>query len=158
MVIDRKRKSAAATIRTFCEADASAAAQILRASPEAAQWTEWGLGELLGWSGVVALVTEDDGKVNGFIVGRQVGDEAEILNVAVIPARRRKGGGGALLKAGMAEFRSRQVNRVFLEVRESNEGGIAFYEKHGFSKTGRRAGYYHNPEEAGIVMERKLRG
>ena len=158
MVIDAKRKSVAATVRAFCEADAAAAEQILRASPEASQWTEWGLGELLGWSGVVAMVGEDDGKVNGFIVGRQTGKEAEILNLAVIPERRRKGWGGALLKAAMEEFRARDVSRVFLEVRESNEGGMAFYEKHGFSKTGRRAGYYRNPQEAAIVMERKLRG
>jgi [ribosomal protein S18]-alanine N-acetyltransferase len=156
MVIHRKRKSVTATIRTFCEADALAAARILRASPEASQWTEWGLGELLGWSGVVALVSEDDGKISGFIVGRQVGDEAEILNLAVIPARRRKGGGGALLKAAIVKFQARDVSRVFLEVRESNEDAIAFYEKYGFSKTGKRPSYYHDPEEAAIVMERKL--
>jgi ribosomal-protein-alanine N-acetyltransferase len=154
----RNRDSVAATIRPFGEADASAGAQILRASPEAAQWTEWGIRELLGWSGVVALVSEDDGKVSGFIMGRQAGEEAEILNLAVIPAKRRKGQAGALLKAAMAEFRAQPVSRVFLEVRESNEGGMAFYGKHGFSKTGRRAGYYHDPEEAAIVMETKLGG
>jgi len=32
-------------------------------------------------------------KVSGFIVGRQAGGEAEILNLAVTPAKRRKGGG-----------------------------------------------------------------
>jgi [ribosomal protein S18]-alanine N-acetyltransferase len=158
MATKAKRDSAAATIRVFADADTSAAVQILRLSPEASQWTEWGLKELLGWSGVVALVSEDDGKVSAFIMGRQAAGEAEILNLAVLPAKRRRGGGGALLKAAMAELRSRDVSRVFLEVRESNEVGIAFYEKHGFSKTGRRAGYYHDPEEAAIVMERKLRG
>jgi ribosomal-protein-alanine N-acetyltransferase len=156
MVIDSKRKSVAPTIRVFGEADAAAAAQVLRASPEASQWTEWGLKELLGWSGVVALVSEDDGKVNGFIVGRQTAGEAEILNLAVVPAKRRRGEGRTLLKAAMEEFGTRQVSRLFLEVRESNEGGIAFYEKHGFSKSGRRAGYYRNPQEAAIVMEVKL--
>jgi len=47
---------------------------------------------------------------------------------------------------------------VFLDVRESNESAIAFYEKWGFCKKGRRAGYYHDPEEAAIVMEMKLTG
>jgi ribosomal-protein-alanine N-acetyltransferase len=158
MAIRAKRNSVAAKIRTFHKADARAAAEILRASREAAQWTEWGFGELLGWSGVLALVREDDGKVSGFIVGRQAAGEAEILNLAVIPAKRRKGEGRALLKAAMDEFRARQVSRVFLEVRESNETGIAFYEKQGFSKTGRRAGYYHDPDEGAIVMEMKLAG
>ena len=85
-------------------------------------------------------------------------EEAEILNLAVVLAKRRKGEGGALLKAAMDEFQARHVSRVFLEVRESNEGGIAFYERHGFLKTGRRASYYRNPEEAAIVMEKKLTG
>src|SRR6266446_3823247 len=145
-----KRDSVATTIRAFGEADAAAAAEILRASPEAARWTEWGLRELLGWQGVVALVSGDGRKVSGFIVGRQAAGEAEILNLAVIPAKRRKGEGGAL--------RARKVSRVFLEVRESNEAGMAFYEKQGFSKTGRRAGYYRDPDEAAIRMEMKLGG
>ncbi len=153
-----KRDSVATTIRAFGEADAAAAAEILRASLEAARWTEWGLRELLGWQGVVALVSGDGRKVSGFIVGRQAAGEAEILNLAVIPAKRRKGEGGALLKAAVEALRARKVSRVFLEVRESNEAGIAFYEKQGFSKTGRRAGYYRDPDEAAIRMEMKLGG
>jgi ribosomal-protein-alanine acetyltransferase len=158
MAAETKREQAAATIRVFLPADAAAATEILKGSPEASQWTEWGFRELLGWRGVLALVSEDDRKVIGFIIGRQVGGEAEILNAAVIVARRRRGEGGALLKAVMDEFRARRVSRVFLEVRESNEAGIAFYQKHGFSKTGRRAGYYRDPDEAAIVMEMKLAG
>ena len=158
MAAETKREQAAATIRVFLPADAAAVTEILKGSPEASQWTEWGFKELLGWRGVLALVSEGDRKVIGFIIGRQVGGEAEILNAAVIVARRRKGEGGALLKAVMDEFRARRVSRVFLEVRESNQAGIAFYEKHGFSKTGRRAGYYRDPDEAAIVMEMKLAG
>ena len=158
MAAETKRERADATIRAFCEADVAAVTEILRASPEASQWTEWGFKELLGWRGVLALVSEDARKVSGFIVGRQVGEEAEILNLAVIVANRRKGEGRALLKAALDEFRTRQVSRVFLEVRESNEAGIAFYARHGFSKTGKRAGYYHDPEETAIVMEMNLGG
>jgi len=138
-----ERDSVATTIRAFGEADAAAAAEILRASPEAARWTEWGLRELLGckvswrWSAETAVrsvVSSSDAS----------GREAEILNLAVIPAKRRKGEGGALLKAAVEALRARKVSRVFLEVRESNEAGMAFYEKQGFSKTGRRAGYYRD--------------
>ena len=158
MVAKTMRSPSASTIRAFRETDAAAATEILKGSLEAAQWTEWGVSELLGWSGVVALVSEDGRKVSGFIVGRQAGEEAEILNLAVTPAKRRKGRGGALLNAAMDEFHARLVSRLFLEVRESNEGGIAFYQKHGFLKMGRPAGYYHNPDEAAIVMEKKLAG
>jgi ribosomal-protein-alanine N-acetyltransferase len=47
---------------------------------------------------------------------------------------------------------------VFLEVRESNRAAIAFYDKHGFAKTGRRVRYYQDPVEAAILMEKKLTG
>src|SRR5713226_6505573 len=153
-----KREHVNATVRTFLPADAAAVTEILKESPQAANWTEASVRESAGWRGMVSLVSESDGKVTGFISGRQVADQAEILNLAVSAAKRRKGEGGALLEAALGEFRSRGVSRVFLEVRESNEMGMAFYEKRGFFKTGRRAGYYRDPEEAAIVMERKLTG
>jgi [ribosomal protein S18]-alanine N-acetyltransferase len=143
-------------VRPFRAEDAPAVNDLLKCSLEAAQWTEWGLRELLGWPGVLALVSEHQRKVCGFIIGRQVEGEAEILNLAVIPAKRRKGEGTALLKAAMDEFQAQHVGRVFLEVRESNEGGIAFYEQHGFAKTGRRASYYRHPDEGAVIMEKKL--
>ena len=156
MAGETKRECVEATIRAFRPADAAAVTMILRDAPEAANWPEVSCREVLNWPGVVALVGESDGKVTGFIVGRQVGDEAEILNLAVTPASRRRGEGEALLKAVLEEFRSRGVSRVFLEVRESNETGIAFYQKQGFSRTGRRLGYYRDPDEAAIVMEMKF--
>ena len=158
MEAETKREQVGTTIRTFLPGDVTAVMEILRSSPEAAQWTEWGFWELLGWGGVLALVSEGDKKMIGFIIGRQVGDEAEILNLAVMQAKRRKGEGGALLKAAMDQFRARQVSRVFLEVRESNESGICFYTNHGFAKTGRREDYYHDSGEGAILMEKKLTG
>jgi ribosomal-protein-alanine acetyltransferase len=158
MSAETKRELGESTIRAFREADVAAVTEILRTSPEASQWTDWGFKELLGWRGVLALVSEQERKVCGFIISRQVAEEAEILNLAVLVAKRRRGEGGALLKAAMEELRERKVSRVFLEVRESNEAGTTFYERQGFSKTGRRAGYYRDPDEAAIKMERRLAG
>ncbi len=145
-----------ATVRVFRPEDVPSVTRILREVPEAANWTEESCRESLNWAGVAAFVGEGEGKLSGFIIGRQVGDEAEILNLAVAPLARRKGEGGALLRAAMEEFRERGVSRVFLEVRESNVTGITFYEGRGFFKSGRRASYYRDPEEAAIVMEMKL--
>jgi ribosomal-protein-alanine N-acetyltransferase len=147
-----------AGIRAFCAEDAPAVTKILREAPEAAHWPEESYRESLSLPGMVALVSERDGRVKGFLIGRQVADEAEILNLAVEPLGRRRGEGGGLLKAAMHEFRARGASRVFLEVRLSNATGIAFYERRGFFKTGGRAGYYRDPEEAAIVMELKLAG
>ena len=158
MEAEIKHERTAATIRLFRATDAAAATAVLRESVEAANWLEKSYVELLGWRGAVALASEVEGTVTGFVIGRQIADEGEILNLAVVPARRRRGDGGALLIAALDEFRARRTSRVFLEVRESNEAAIAFYGKHGFAETGRRAGYYQDPAEAAVLMEKKLTG
>jgi ribosomal-protein-alanine N-acetyltransferase len=156
MGAETKREQIAAVIRALRSEDVAALTSILREAPEAANWTQTSYRESMNSPGAVAFVSEGDSKVSGFLIGRQVVDEAEILNLAVALSARRRGHGGALLTAAMEEFRTRGVSRVFLEVRESNAAGIAFYEKHGFSKTGRRAGYYRDTAEAAVVMEKKL--
>jgi [ribosomal protein S18]-alanine N-acetyltransferase len=144
------------TIRKFRIGDLEAVMAITKESPEAAEWDAASYRELEKIPGMLALVSESEGKVRGFVIARQAADEGEILNLAVTPAKRGKGEGGALLEEALRELRRSGVSRVFLEVRESNERGIAFYAKHGFAQTGRRAGYYHNPDDAAIVMVRKL--
>lgn len=156
MATELRREAARSTIRSLCPGDAPAMAEILRQSPEAVFWPEDSVKEVLEWKGILGLACEVAGKVAGFLIGRHTGDEAEVLNLAVTPGSRCKGEGAALLRGAVAEFRARGVHRVFLEVRESNAGGIAFYAKHSFIQTGRREGYYHEPAEAAIVMELKL--
>lgn len=143
-------------IRAVCPEDASAISKILQQAPEAVFWPETSVKEVLAWAGVLAIASEVNGTIVGLLIGRQTGDQAEILNLAVAPSSRRRGEGGALLNAAFDSFRSRGVSRVFLEVRESNTLAIAFYEKRGFFKTGRRERYYQDPPEAAIVMERQL--
>ena len=156
MGAEAKRELVGGTIRAFRPKDAAGLTAILRDAPEAANWTQASYREWMNSPGAVAFVSEGDGRVTGFVIGRQVADEAEVLNLAVVPLARRKGQGGVLLNAVVSEFRARGVNRVYLEVRESNVAARAFYAKHGFSQTGKRLKYYRKPEEAAIVMEKKL--
>lgn len=145
-----------ASIRALRPEEAAAVTEILRQSPEAVYWPEASLREVLEWKGILALASEARGEVVAFLIARQVRDEAEVLNLAVAPQSRRKGEGGALLRTAVVELRKSGAGRVFLEVRESNAAGIAFYGKHSFSKVGRREGYYRDPVEAAIVMEIRL--
>ena len=158
MAAELERKEERSAIRPLRPEDAGVVAGILRQSPEAVFWAEASVNEVLAWEGVLGLASESRGEVVGFLIGRQVKDEAEILNLAVAPERWRKGEGGALLRAAVVQLRRRGAGRVFLEVRESNAVGIAFYGKHGFSQAGRREGYYRDPVEAAIIMETKLTG
>ncbi len=158
MAAEAKENSAVATIRHYLPEDAEAVAAVGKESPEAADWSASSYRNLSRQEGVLAIVSETEGNVTGFLFARRVGNEGEILNLAVTPARRRRGKGKALLESALEEFRLHGVTRVFLEVREANKAAAAFYVKQGFVKTGRRPGYYRNPEEAAVLMERKLTG
>lgn len=153
MATELRREPAGSEVRPLRSDDAAVVAEILSQSPEAVFWPEASVREVLAWKGILGLATVVSGQIVGFLIARQVKDEAEILNLAVAPKWRRRGEGGSLLGAAVAEFRSRGVKSVFLEVRESNTSGIAFYKNHTFFPTGRRDGYYRDPVEAAIVME-----
>lgn len=83
-------------------------------------------------------------------------DEGDLANIAVIPEMRRRGLGSALLCRMLAEAKERGADRMFLEVRESNENARALYEKVGFNNIGKRRNYYVNPREDAVIMEKSL--
>ena len=144
-------------IRRFEARDAGGVGDILAGSPQAAAWTVKSL-EQLNQRGELGWVIEENGKIAGFLVARAVVAEAEILNLCVTPERRRSGLAEALLCEAVAELRRSRVDRLFLEVRESNTPAVCFYEKHNFRETGRRPGYYRDPTEAAVLMMKELTG
>jgi ribosomal-protein-alanine acetyltransferase len=136
--------------------DADAVREIFLQSPQAGALTKDSDERLPEWSGPLALVSESGGEVTGFLMGREVVDEAEVFTFGVAPKYRRQGHGAALVSAAIEGLRSRGVKNLFLEVRESNLGAIAFYEKLGFTNIGYRKVYYRFPDEAAITMGKKL--
>jgi len=153
-----RSKRGTPNVRGFRAQDADAVTALVKQSPQAAIWSHASYVKFAEGDGSLVLVTEADGEISGLLVGRQVEDQAEILNLAVATNRRRNGEGTALLVAALEEFGLRAVKTVYLEVRESNTGAIAFYASHGFAKTGRRNGYYRDPVDAAILMGKKLTG
>ncbi len=147
---------AVTSVRRLRAEDVDAVMAIEEEAPEAATWSRASYRKFREENGSLALVLETNGEISGFLVGRQVADQAEVLNLAVGIAHRRKGEGTRLLGAALGEFRSRGGTSVYLEVRESNTGAISFYGKHGFAKTGLRRGYYREPDEGAVTMEKKL--
>ena len=145
-------------IRAFRATDAPAIAEILHGSAEAAGWPPESYAKLAELPGGVVLVCEANGQPVGFLAARQAADEAEILNIAVHRDFRRQGIASALLLAAFGQFRRSTINRVFLELRESNLPARALYEGHGFVPSGLRKAYYHGPTEDALCMMRKLRG
>ena len=145
-------------VRKFAPGDIPHIRAIARESPEAADWAEESY-LAIEREGQFTWVMESGDTICGFLIARMVAtDEAEILNLAVAPSRRRAGHATALLQACFVEFTRLRIQRVFLEVRESNRPAISFYEKQKFVRTGRRPGYYQNPGEAAVLLMRELTG
>jgi ribosomal-protein-alanine N-acetyltransferase len=143
-------------IRDFRLSDLVRIDEIVRDSAEAAQWPLESYAKLAASSGGIFLVGEASGKPIGFLAARQVADEAEILNVAVLRDFRRKGIASALLVAALEKFRQSATARLYLELRESNLPARALYELHGFVLDGRRKSYYRDPSEDALCMRIKL--
>lgn len=144
------------TIREMVSADLTQADAILCQSPEAAQWSLRDSFSSLPAS-IRALVAAERGEVVGVIVMQIAGGDAEILNLAVRPDRRRRGVARLLLSFALAELRSARAESVFLEVRESNVPARALYESEGFANTGRRRAYYRDPPEDALVLSLRLK-
>ncbi len=104
-------------------------------------WSEAEIGGLLDGPGCFA-VTEP----GGFALGRAIAGEAELLTIAVDPARRREGLGRRLLDAFEAGAVARDAETAFLEVSAENTAAIALYLAAGYAENGRRKGYYHAPD------------
>jgi ribosomal-protein-alanine acetyltransferase len=153
---DRDSQSALASVRNFLPEDADAVSAIAAQAPAAADWSKESYLRFAREEGSLALILELNSQIQGFLVGRLAADQAELLNLAVIPAQRRKGAGTALLAKALEEWISRGAKTLYLEVRESNTGAMAFYEKHGFTAVGLRKGYYREPDEPALTMARKL--
>ena len=78
--------------------------------------------------------------------------EAQITNVAILPAYRGQGVGTQLMAAVIAAAKERGASAMTLEVRPSNAPALALYHHYGFQEAGRRKGYYSDNGEDAIIM------
>ena len=78
-----------------------------------------------------------------------------MMNVAVSPDYRRQGIAGELVTRLVEELKSRGNHSLALEVRDSNLGAIALYQKLGFTQVGYRPGYYRNPKEGALILRKE---
>ena len=106
-------------------------------------------------TGHSAWVLNDGGVTVGYGVLMMTVDDAELLDITIAPECQRRGLGGMLLGHLFAVARSHGAVRMFLEVRASNESGLALYRRSGFAEIGRRRAYYQGKEDA-IAMACEL--
>ena len=104
----------------------------------------------------VKILETSEGEIAGYIIYSAVCDSADLLRVAVDARSRRRGIGFKLMEAMIDDCKDRNVQSIFLEVRESNAAAIAMYELFGFVKISTRKKYYDSPVEDGLVMQKQL--
>jgi [ribosomal protein S18]-alanine N-acetyltransferase len=78
----------------------------------------------------------------GFALWRIVGDEAELLTLAVAHAQRRQGAGAMLLRDGLHHMCEAGATAIFLEVAIINLPARKLYDSFLFQQVGLRPGYY----------------
>jgi ribosomal-protein-alanine N-acetyltransferase len=93
-------------------------------------------------------------RLAGYLIVSRYVDAWHVMNLAVAPDDRRRGIARSLLEC-LFDLTDGDVRRGYtLEVRVSNEGAIALYERLGFRSSGLRRGYYTDNREDAVIMWR----
>lgn len=142
-------------------ADSAAIRQLaLEANIDA--WSEADYADEIARPYSFVLVISQSEVLQGFILSRIVpgptGEhpDADLYNIAVDPAGKRRGIGTKLLISLLERLAKRDVRNVWLEVRESNNEAIIFYESHGFVAELTRPNFYVNPTENAVIMRLRV--
>lgn len=78
--------------------------------------------------------------------------EGELTRLAVAEKYRGNGLGRRLLRAILESARSLGLDKMTLEVRESNAPALALYQSEGFKVLSKRPGYYRSPAEDALIL------
>ena len=137
----------------YCEAVAEIAKECL---PE--HWSLEGIRDVLRYDNNIFYVAIDrkQNQVIAYAGIMVLVDEAELLNIAVVPGYRNCGIAQRLMKQLVGEAKKAKAYRMLLEVRQSNEPAKCFYRKNQFVEIANRKNYYSNPVEDAIIMEKIL--
>lgn len=93
-------------------------------------------------AGYHALLLELDRHLIGYRIMMTGAGEAHLLNLSIATDWQRRGYGRLLLLASIRDARQAGATAMFLEVRPSNDAGLALYNQTGFRRVGMRKRYY----------------
>lgn len=138
-------------LRLAAPGDAAVLAAI-HAACFARGWDQDSMAQFISGPGCLVLVASraQSGPVDGFLIARKAGDEAEILTLAVHPACRRAGLARALVEMAMTRLSAAGAQKLFLEVDEANAPARALYRRFGAEEVGHRRRYYEHGADAVI--------
>ena len=92
-------------------------------------------------------------EVFGYLILASAAQESHLLNIAIHPNSQGRGLGRSFLEFAISLAINEGSERLFLEVRPSNNSARALYQKKGFQFLGRRLNYYGQPaKEDALVL------
>ncbi len=94
------------------------------------------------------------GTLLGYVCFWMVFDELHLMNLSVHPEWRRMGIGEELARWALTWAKDNGARLATLEVRASNEAAKRLYEKLGYKVVAVRQGYYREPREDALIMNR----
>ncbi|MEE4184645.1 MAG: ribosomal protein S18-alanine N-acetyltransferase [Gammaproteobacteria bacterium] len=146
--------AATANLRTMRPADLDAVVEIEQRA-YAFPWSRNIFQDCL-LAGYHCRVLEQAAGPVGYSILSTAAGEAHILNLCVDPAHQRLGFGGRLLAGLLAYAGEAHIDRMFLEVRPSNQAAISLYQRAGFVRLGVRKAYYRTAggREDALVLVR----
>ncbi|MCX5781233.1 MAG: ribosomal protein S18-alanine N-acetyltransferase [Elusimicrobia bacterium] len=100
------------------------------------------------------FVAEISEKIVGYGGFWKMGEEADIVNIAVHPDFRSKGLGKKILEFILESAKKDGIKKVFLEVRSQNTSAQSLYKSFGFKPVAVRPKYYSNDDA--VIMEIKI--
>ena len=104
----------------------------------------------------VCYTAVDTLEITGYLIAYHVGSEIQILNIAVKKSKRHRKIATGLFGVIFEYAKAENAAEFTLEVRPTNGGAIALYNKLGFKIDGVRKNYYRNPKEDAVLMSLRL--
>ena len=115
-------------------------------------WSSKSIKETYEQNHALVLGAYKEDSLIGYVIFYYILDEGEIARIAVSPSCRRQGVAEQIF-LGLCDFcKEKDIKRILLDVRVSNEAAIAFYKKSGFKEDGIRKNFYDNPKEHALLM------
>ena len=107
----------------------------------------------------LSWVIRKEDRMAGYLFVMPIVDDWELLNIAIDGDFQRQGLARIALKFLKERAFAAGVQRILLEVRESNAQAIKLYQSSGFVQDGRRKNYYpaENHREDAILMSCRLK-
>ena len=117
-------------------------------------WSEEDIQNCISNKNAVYNVAIENRKIIGICCFYIVGDDVQLINIAVLPEYREKGIGSMLMDSMLEHAEKSKAESVSLEVETKNISAIKLYENKGFVKVGIRKNFYAQGDDAYIMQNK----